>query len=403
MDKYLKETKFVGEHHFNICGSKSESNRLLILQALFPEIKISNLSNSDDTIVLQRALQNNTDVVDIHHAGTAMRFLTAYFAFYTTKPIVITGSERMQNRPIKILVDALLSLGAKIEYQDKIGYPPLKIRPSKINRNSVELKADVSSQYISALMLSGSKLPKGLAIKFTSKITSLPYIKMTAELMDKIGLNVIFNEKSIRVEAGQPTLKTTLEVESDWSSVSYFYSLVALSPKLKLIIGTYKELSIQGDSNLAKLYEPLGVKTTYLENKIELENTNQIISDEIYERNLNNTPDLAQTLAVTCYGLNLNCKLTGLHTLKIKETDRLEAMKTELEKFGAQVTIDKNSLELKPNENIKDHQKIDTYNDHRMAMAFAPLMSKTNLTINNANVVSKSYPQFWEDLAKLQN
>ena len=402
MDKYLKKTCFEGEHYIRICGSKSESNRLLILKALFPRVNINNLSTSDDTIVLQQALKNMDGVVDIHHAGTAMRFLTAYLAFYTQKTVVITGSDRMQNRPISILVDALKSLGAKIEYVNKSGYPPLKIFPSTIDKSEVELKADVSSQYISALMLSAPGLSKGLKIKFTSKITSLPYIKMTADLMKELGFKVEFNEQFIEINAGIPIDKTTVNVESDWSSASYFYSLVALSPNLKLKLSTYKTNSLQGDANLSKLYEPLGVKTTFKGDKIILENT-KCISTSNYTQNLNHSPDLAQTIAVTCYGLNIGCELSGLHTLKIKETDRLEAMQTELKKFGAIVNIDEKSLKLIPSQKIADHQKIDTYNDHRMAMAFAPLCSKTSLWINNAEVVSKSYPNFWDDFNKLLN
>jgi len=402
MNIHLDKTTFKGQHHVNICGSKSESNRLLILQALFSELKINNLSTADDTVVLQQALQNYTESVDIHHAGTAMRFLTAYFAFYTQKPVVLTGSPRMQNRPIKILVDALVSLGAKIKYVDKSGYPPLKIYPSIIQKNNVELQADVSSQYISALLLSAAKLPQGLHIKFTSKVTSLPYIKMTVELMKRLGLNLNFDDTSIRVQPGHLNLSHPIDVESDWSSASYYYSLVALSPKLKLTLSTYKKNSLQGDAKLADLYKPLGVKTTYLEENIVLENTSKI-SVAMYEEDLNHTPDLAQTIAVTCLGLNLNCKLTGLHTLKIKETDRLVAMKTELEKFGAQVEIDDKSLKLHPVEHLKSNQYVDTYNDHRMAMAFAPLCSLTSLNIRKAEVVSKSYSEFWEDLKQLLN
>lgn len=400
MTIHLEKTRFEGEHQVSICGSKSESNRLLILQALFPDLKINNLSTADDTVVLKQAIENHADVVDIHHAGTAMRFLTAYFAFYTKKTLVLTGSQRMQNRPIKILVDALMSLGAKIEYTDKTGYPPLKIYPSTIVNHQVNLKADVSSQYISALLLSAARLPQGLQIKFTSKVTSLPYIQMTVELMKKLGLNLSFDENTIGVKSGYPTRFKPIDVESDWSSASYFYSLVALSPKLKLKLSTYKKNSLQGDAKLAELYSPLGVKTTYLDNKILLENTNKV-SEAIYQKDLNHTPDLAQTIAVTCLGLKKPCKLTGLHTLKIKETDRLVAMKTELEKFGAQVDIDDKSLILHPVEHLKSNQYVDTYNDHRMAMAFAPLCTKTSLNIKDADVVSKSYPDFWKDFRKI--
>jgi len=402
MDKYLEKTYFEGEHDIKICGSKSESNRLLILKALFPKVNINNLSTSDDTIVLQRAIENDEDVIDIHHAGTAMRFLTAYLAFYTRKSVVITGSDRMQNRPIGILVNALQSLGANIQYEKKTGYPPLKISPSTTNKDEVELKADVSSQYISALMLSAPNLSKGLKINFTSKVTSLPYIKMTENLMKKLGLEVAFDEKSIQVKSGHPTRNDTIDVESDWSSASYFYSLVALSPNLILNLSTYNKNSLQGDAVLADIYKDLGVETTFMENSIKLVNTGNInVSEEGLFLDLNHSPDLAQTIAVTCLGLNINCQLTGLHTLKIKETDRLVALKTEIEKFGAKVEIGEDYLQLSSSAVLKENQQIETYNDHRMAMAFAPLCTITGLYIKDSEVVSKSYPKFWQDINKI--
>jgi 3-phosphoshikimate 1-carboxyvinyltransferase len=398
MDKFLKQITYQGEHHLKICGSKSESNRLLILKALFPQVNIKNLSTSDDTIVLKHALEHNEDVIDIHHAGTAMRFLTAYLAFNTKKAVMITGSERMQNRPIKILVDALRTLGCRIEYEKKTGYPPLNIFPSKINKSEVKLQADVSSQYISALMLSAPSLSNGLNIKFTSKITSLPYIKMTAGLMKKLGLNVDFNEQFIQVQAGHPTGKITLDVESDWSSASYYYSLVALSPNLSLNLSTYNKNSLQGDAVLADIYKNLGVETAYIGNSVKLLNSGNInISKEGLYLDLNHSPDLAQTIAVTCLGLNINCHLTGLHTLKIKETDRLVALKTEIEKFGAKVEIGQDYLKLIPVINLNENQHVETYNDHRMAMSFAPLSTKTSLYIKDSAVVTKSYPNFWQD------
>jgi 3-phosphoshikimate 1-carboxyvinyltransferase len=401
MDKHLEKTTFKGEHKINISGSKSESNRLLILQALFPEILINNLSTADDTVVLKKALHDNSEIIDVHHAGTAMRFLTAYFAFFTKKTVILTGSQRMQNRPIEILVEALKSLGAKIEYQEKIGYPPIKIYPSKIEKREVELQANISSQYISALMISAPKLPNGLKINFTSKPTSLPYIKMTEELLKMLGFKVKFKDSYIQVFPSKDTKRKEFDVESDWSSASYFYSLVALSPNLKLNLSTFKKESLQGDALLSELYKPLGVKTTYESNAIVLENT-QTITKNIYKKDLNATPDLAQTIAVSCLGLNIECKLTGLHTLKIKETDRLVAMKNELEKFGAKVNIDDDSLIMHPSKKITPNQNIATYNDHRMAMAFAPLCSKTSLKINDAEVVSKSYQKFWQDLDNIK-
>jgi 3-phosphoshikimate 1-carboxyvinyltransferase len=396
MQKVLNQKNFQGKYNIDICGSKSESNRLLILKKLFPELIINNLSTSDDTKVLEKALNNDEELIDIHHAGTAMRFLTAYYAFYSHKTIELTGSERMQNRPVKILVDALKSLGAKIEYAAKEGFPPLIIKPAKINKNKVELKADVSSQYVSSLMLSASKLPNGLTIKFTSQVTSLPYIEMTVQFMRKLGIKVDFTNEGIVVHPASKITFHDIDVESDWSSASYFYSTLALSPDLKLNLSTYNKNSLQGDSKLSEIYKILGVNTTYHNNSILLENNKKVATDFL-ELDLIDTPDLAQTIAVTCLGLNLPCKLSGLHTLKIKETDRLVAMKKELEKFGAHIKIDNQSLAINPPKSLSSGQLIDTYNDHRMAMAFAPLCSKTNLTINDAEVVSKSYPAFWKD------
>ena len=400
MDKHLRQTHFEGQHQLQISGSKSESNRLLILKALYPNIDIKNLSTSDDTQVLQKALSENKNHIDIHHAGTAMRFLTAYLACFTTKSVVITGSERMQNRPIKILVDALIQIGAKIEYTNKTGYPPLKIYPSEIYKSEVNLQADISSQYISALMLVAPKLKKGLKIKFTSKITSLPYLKMTQQLMQDLNFEVNFKEDSIQIKPKKNTDKIEVQVESDWSSASYFYSIVALSPQLRLKLKTFKKQSFQGDSALAELYLPLGVKTDYHENWITIENS-ELSNINMFEKDLNNTPDLAQTICVTCLGLGISCHLTGLHTLKIKETDRLVALKNELERFGASVDIDHESIKMKPPKKLLANQSINTYNDHRMAMAFAPLAALTHLKIKDAEVVTKSYTDFWQDFEGL--
>ncbi len=400
MQKTLQKKNLTGSHFIEICGSKSESNRLLILQALYQNLDIENLSTSDDTQVLKAALTANNNHIDIHHAGTAMRFLTAYYACFTKKTITLTGSERMQNRPIKILVEALRQMGAKIDYIKKKGYPPLKIQPSSITKSEVNIQANTSSQYISALMLVAPKLKNGLTINFTSAITSLPYLKMTQNLMQNLGFEVDFTKKSIDIKLKENLKSQSYKVESDWSSASYYYSLISLSPNLVLNLKTYKKDSLQGDSNLTKLYKSLGVETYFKKNSIELKNTG-VSKIKCFEENLNNTPDLAQTIAVSCLGLGISCKLSGLHTLRIKETDRLLALKNELEKFGATVSIDDETLKMIPPENIKSNQTIKTYNDHRMAMAFAPLLTKTNLSILNAEVVSKSYPDFWVDFEGL--
>lgn len=390
-----------------ITGSKSESNRLLLLQALFKGIQLENISNSDDTKVLQKALEISasssvSNTVDIHHAGTAMRFLTAFFATQEHKETVLTGSERMQERPIKILVDALISLGADIEYLKDEGFPPLKINGKKIIKNEVFINANVSSQYLSALLLIGAKLENGLVLKLNGEITSLPYLKMTLSLLDKIGVETTFSNNIIQVKKKGESLGETihLTVESDWSSASYFYSLVALSDVGTCVeLNAFKEDSLQGDAALVDIYNSFGVTTTFTDKGIKLEKVAQSLESKTFD--LNNTPDLAQTIAVTCLGLGISCKLTGLHTLKIKETDRLVALKIELEKLGGEVTIDENSLQLNECLDLNKGISIDTYKDHRMAMAFAPLCLNTDLAINNADVVSKSYPDFWKDLETL--
>nr|WP_299346139.1 3-phosphoshikimate 1-carboxyvinyltransferase [Allomuricauda sp.] len=384
-----------------ITGSKSETNRLLLLQATFPNIQIENLSNSDDGAVMKLGLSKNTGVVDIHHAGTAMRFLTAYFASQEGKDVVLTGSARMKERPIKVLVDALRSLGAKIEYENVEGYPPLRIKGQKLTGLRVSLPADISSQYISALLLVAPSLENGLELQLEGKITSVPYIEMTLSLLNSIGVTTFFKGNSIKVEPKRKVEDVELVVESDWSSASYFYSMVALSDIGSTVgLSSYKPNSLQGDSVLSKLYEDFGVETTFLKNQIVLKKTSHPKLQEV-KYNLSNAPDTAQTIAVTCFGLGIGCYLTGLHTLPIKETDRLFALKTELTKLGAQVVTDSESLTLSPSDNIIEGVSIDTYNDHRMAMAFSPLALRTSLVINDAGVVSKSYPDFWDDLKAL--
>ncbi|MBO0331541.1 3-phosphoshikimate 1-carboxyvinyltransferase [[Muricauda] lutisoli] len=381
-----------------ITGSKSETNRSLLLQALFPNIKIENLSNSDDGEVMQKGLAKSTGEVDIHHAGTAMRFLTAYFASQEGKEVVLTGSQRMHERPIKVLVEALRSLGADIQYEKAEGYPPLKIKGKKLNKSHVSLPANISSQYISALLLVAPSLENGLELELIGKITSVPYIKMTLALLEQIGVQTSFEGNNIKVSPKKAVTDTTLVVESDWSSASYFYSIVAMCEAgTEIQLSSYKQNSLQGDSVLAEIYTDFGVETTFSNNTILLKKTNGVKSTHL-EYELSNAPDIAQTIAVTCLGLGIGCHLTGLHTLPIKETDRLAALQTELGKFGATVDIDAESLTLKAQPTLLTGVSVDTYNDHRMAMAFGPLALKANFIVNDAEVVSKSYPDFWKDL-----
>lgn len=383
-----------------ITGSKSESNRLLLLQALYPELQIQNVSNSDDSEVMQKALKSTSNLIDINHAGTAMRFLTAFFSTQDGREITITGSARMKERPIQVLVEALNALGADISYLETEGCPPLRINGKSILKDKVSLKANVSSQYISALLLIAPKLKNGLELTLEGEITSIPYINMTLDLLKQIGVETSFENNTIKVSPLKSlnAQQETLTVESDWSSASYFYSIVALSPLgTEITLSSYKKDSLQGDSVLATIYTDFGVITTFNNNSITLIKKADCQLQTV-DCDLKNAPDIAQTIAVTCFGLGICCHLTGLHTLKIKETDRLVALKTELEKLGAQVEITNDSLQLKSSSNINADVTIATYHDHRMAMAFAPLGLKTSLKIEDAMVVSKSYPTFWEDL-----
>ena len=399
-----------------ITGSKSETNRLLLLQALYPNLILGNTSNSDDSVVMLKALQNsqlptsNSQLVDVHHAGTAMRFLTAFFAIQEGKEVVLTGSTRMKERPIKILVEALNQLGAEISYEENDGFPPIRIKGKKLSHNKVSLPADVSSQYISALLLIAPKLEKGLELTLEGEITSVPYIKMTLALLEEIGIKTSFTNNLISVKSSEVEINSKLiTVESDWSSASYWYSIVALSEiGFQVTLSSYKENSLQGDSALVEIYKDFGVETIFNnDNSISISKVN-FKNQKSLIFNLQSSPDIAQTIAVTCFGLGIGCDLTGLHTLKIKETDRLEALKIELTKLGAEISVTNDSLHLKPNDLFKSGNShplegcpkdgVATYQDHRMAMAFAPLALKVPITINQAEVVSKSYPSFWEDL-----
>jgi 3-phosphoshikimate 1-carboxyvinyltransferase len=383
-----------------ITGSKSETNRLLLLQALFPNIILENTSNSDDSEVMQEALNGNEEVVDIHHAGTAMRFLTAYFAVSEGREVVLTGSPRMQERPIKVLVEALKQLGARITYEKEEGYPPIRIKGQKITAHKVSIPANVSSQYISALLLVAPKLENGIELTLVGEITSVPYIKMTLALLNDLNIETSFVGNVITVHPKKEVENKVMTVESDWSSASYFFSLVALAETATISLTSYKETSLQGDSALVEIYKQMGVISHFEKNKITLTKQPDFVYTDL-NFDLNNTPDIAQTIVVTCLGLGIGCHLTGLHTLKIKETDRLEALRIELTKLGADISVTNDSLTLVATKSIKQDVNIATYNDHRMAMAFAPLGLKVPIIIDNAEVVSKSYPDFWSDLKSL--
>jgi 3-phosphoshikimate 1-carboxyvinyltransferase len=388
-----------------ITGSKSETNRLLLLQALYPNITLENTSKSDDSEVMLKALQQSTinnqqsTIIDVHHAGTAMRFLTAFFAIQEEKQVILTGSSRMKERPIKILVEALKQLGAEITYQENEGFPPIKIIGKKLSQNKVSLPANVSSQYISALLLIAPKLENGLELTLEGEITSVPYIKMTLALLNQIGVETCFVENRITVSTSAVEVPKSVTIESDWSSASYWYSIVAISEiGTKITLSSYKQDSLQGDSSLVTIYKAFGVETVFnIDNtitisKINFKNQKALVFD------LQSSPDIAQTIAVTAFALGIGCHLTGLHTLKIKETDRLEALKNELSKLGASISVTNDTLTLETATKIIEKITVKTYQDHRMAMAFAPLALKTSIIIEDAEVVSKSYPTFWHDL-----
>ena len=384
-----------------ISGSKSESNRLLILQELFPEISIENLSDSDDSIHLQQALSSKASLIDIGHAGTAMRFLVGYFASKQNSEVILTGSERMQQRPIGILVEALRDLGADIFYEENEGYPPVRIKGKAIIKNNVQINGNVSSQYISSLILMGTHLAKGITIELTGKITSIPYINMTLSLLNQLEISTHFEGNTIQVLPAKKLQKQTVVVESDWSSASYFYSVAAFSEVgSEIQLSAYKKESLQGDSCLAEIYTHFGVETVFDQNTITLKKVSASEAG-LLTLDLKNAPDIAQTIAVTCFGLGVTCHLTGLHTLKIKETDRLEALEAELKKLGASISITNESLSLSTSEVMHENIAIKTYNDHRMAMAFAPLAFKVPIAILDAEVVSKSYQKFWKDMQQI--
>jgi len=386
--------------HIVIPGSKSESNRLLILSSLFKNLSLENISNSDDTNYLLKALSSKSSTIDIGHAGTAMRFLTSYFSLTTKKEIVLRGSQRMHNRPIKILVDSLREIGASIHYIDKEGYPPLLIKPSELISKNLIIDSSTSSQYISSLLLIAPKISGGLKIQLTGRETSKPYIDMTISLLKKLGVEITTTDNQISICELQKIESKKHYIESDWSSASYFYSVVALAKigyTLKLSKFSFK--SLQGDSKVADIYKSFGVKTTYKDDLIILEKIES--NTDKFSFDLTSNPDLAQTICVTCLGLGIKCNLTGLHTLKIKETDRLLALKKELSKFNLKVIITNDSISFDNVDFLKPNVVIETYDDHRMAMSFACLATKVKIIIKDPKVVSKSYSSFWSDLERI--
>lgn len=381
-------------------ASKSISNRALILHALSGgSTRPENLSDCDDTQVMIRALDHMPDVIDIHAAGTAMRFLTAYLCV-TPGTHTITGTERMQQRPIRILVDALRTLGARIDYTGNEGFPPLRINGTQLTGSEIELAGNVSSQYISALLMIGAVLPVGLKLRLTGNIISRPYINLTLQLMHDFGAQAGWtSESSIDVTPGGYR-DTPFRVESDWSAASYWYQMTALatgSPEVELL-GLFAN-SAQGDSRGAELFARLGVQTEYTPQGVKLRKQGHPVIR--LDEDLVDIPDLAQTFVVTCCLLDVPFCFTGLQSLKIKETDRICALITELRKLGYVIHAEQDSILWWDGERCPADEQpgIDTYEDHRMAMAFAPAcLVCPSIRINEPQVVSKSYPRYWDDL-----
>lgn len=382
-------------------ASKSISNRALILNALsYSPYDIQNLSDCDDTEVMVRALNSDSRDFDIKAAGTAMRFLTAFLSKIVGE-WTITGTERMKNRPIKLLVDALNSLGARIEYMEKEGYPPLRIFGSALQGGEISLAGGVSSQYISALLMIAPLMEKGLTLHLEGNIISRPYINLTLQLMEQFGVKATWNGQTIKI-LPQEYKPIRFTVESDWSAASYWYAIMALLKNAEIeLLGLFKN-SLQGDAAGAKLFAQLGVGTAFTDRGVVLKYNGNAVKKLIY--NFVNEPDLAQTFVVTCVLLNIPFRFTGLQSLKIKETDRIEALKTELRKLGYLLTDSNDSILEWNGERCEPEADpiIATYEDHRMAMAFAPaaLVLPQGLKVADPEVVTKSYPAYWEDLRK---
>jgi len=391
-----------------IPASKSLSNRWLILQYLYPKLEINNLSTAKDTEVLQAALRqivatDNPVHINIGHAGTAMRFLTALLSVLKEKTFFLDGSARMRERPIKILVDALRQIGAEITYLNNDGYPPLQIKGKELSGHKIEIAQNVSSQYISALLLIAPKLSKGLKLLLKEQQVSKPYVKMTLELLSSIGVDYVENNEVIKVYPKQNIDKLQVDVEGDWSSSSYFYAAAAVTKKKQLILTPFVADSLQGDSKIDNYFKHFGINTEFTNDRqiILRYDDNFSISDFI-NFDLLDTPDLAQTIAVTCLALGIKCHLTGLQTLRIKETDRLQALQTEMQKLGAEVKITDKSLEITKAEITNPDVTIETYDDHRMAMSFAVLQKLyPEIKIKNPEVVVKSFPDFWQIFKKV--
>ncbi|GAB4328116.1 MAG: 3-phosphoshikimate 1-carboxyvinyltransferase [Flammeovirgaceae bacterium] len=379
-----------------LSSSKSESNRALVMQALSDgKIQLENLAEARDTQTMIRLLQSTENVLDVLDAGTTMRFLTA-FCTLKRNNVTLTGTERMQQRPIAILVDALRTLGAKIDYLKNEGFPPIHIHSFSQVTEKVAVRGDVSSQYISALLMIAPCLPKGLQIELVGEIASRPYLEMTLELLAHFGIRHEWKSQTIIIPA-QAYQANRYVIESDWSGASYWFSMAALSNKSSLKLLHLREKSLQGDRIIVEIASMLGVKSSFSNDGVLLTKSP---TQNSFEFDFSDCPDLAQTVAVMCAGLGIRGRLTGLKSLRIKETDRIAAIQTELQKLGANVEVEGDEAILihAGKLNLAPKTVIQTYDDHRMAMAFAPLALFAPIRIEHPDVVKKSYPSFWEHL-----
>ncbi len=383
-----------------LVSSKSESNRALIIKAVSGNSCIlHNLSEARDTQTMLRLLSSNEQLLDVIDAGTTMRFLTAYFALSGADKI-LTGTARMCERPIGILVDALRTLGAQIEYLNKDGYPPIKIQPFQFSgHNHLQIKGDVSSQYISAILMSSVLLPEGIKLELTGKISSRPYIEMTLDLMRHFGVNSYWEGENVIVVPKQAYITNEYTIESDWSGASYWFSIVGLSEDAEIELIGLKENSLQGDSAIVKIMDELGVKAVFNHNGVVL--TRKTAAKEAFI-DFSDCPDLAQTVVAFAAAKGISLRIKGLESLRIKETDRITALQNEIGKYGATMTetSEQGYFEVKSSNQVVINSSIHiaTYDDHRMAMAFAPLAMLGDITIQHPEVVQKSYPGYWNDL-----
>ncbi|MBQ1972905.1 MAG: 3-phosphoshikimate 1-carboxyvinyltransferase [Paraprevotella sp.] len=387
-------------------ASKSISNRALIIHAMSKGgCELNNVSECDDTFVMQRALNSTDEQIDIMAAGTAMRFLTAYLAVTPGKQ-VITGTERMKHRPIAVLVDALRALGAHIEYVEKEGFPPLRISGGTYQGGELSLPGHISSQYISALLMIAPMLKNGLTLSLEGNIVSRPYIDLTLQIMRDFGAEAAWRGDHQILVQPVPYESVPYKVENDWSAASYWYQMVALSEdsEAEVLLPGLCRNSYQGDSEVQRMFRILGVSTDFItdEEGCECVRLRKIpVTASLAEIDFVNQPDLAQTFVVTCAMLNIPFRFTGLQSLKIKETDRMVALQCELRKLGYVIESEQDSILYWNGERCRpeEYPCVDTYEDHRMAMAFAPCCQRlTSIVINNPEVVSKSYPRYWDNL-----